>query len=306
MKKNCIHIITSAEINSTKWNEKIDIEKNGLIYSTTNYLNTMADNWCGLVINDYEVIVALPFRKKGFIHYCYTPNFIQQLGIIGIVNEKTVNEIIAAIKKKFRYGSLPFNFLNTPASYLVPYNEKINFTLSLNRPFEEIAKGFRKNLKTNLEKCKFQLFDYIKSIDCETAIELYKGHNGNKMKNVTNSDYQMLIQYCNKNIQKKEEYFTRTIVDENHEILAIALILKDNKRLYNIANTVTPKARALYANHLLLSNIIEEFSEQELLFDFEGSMISGIAAFYAAFGSTQEIYFTHHYNNLPFPLSIIG
>ncbi len=306
MKKNSIHIIPSAEIDSTKWNEKIEIEENGLIYSTTTYLNTLTNDWCGVVVNDYEVIAAVPFRKKGFIQYCYTPNFIQQLGLIGPVNKETAKEIIATIKKKFRYGSMQFNFLNNPTLLFDTYVEKTNFILQLNKSFEEISMEYRKDLKGNLEKCKYQLLVYIKSINCETAIELYKGQYGIKMKNVNNSDYQMLIQYCKKNIQKKEQCFTRAIVNADDEILAIALLFKDEKRLYNIANTVTPKGRALFANHLLLSNIIEEFSKQELLFDFEGSMIPGIAAFYSAFGATQEAYFTHHYNNLPFPLSIIG
>ena len=306
MKKNSIHIIPAAEIDSFKWNEKISNEKNGLIYSTTTYLNTITDNWCGLVVNDYEVIVAVPFRKKGFIQYSYTPNFIQQLGLIGTYNKAIANDIITTIKKKFRYGSLQFNFLNTPSIFLDTYNEKINFTLSLNRPYEEIVKRFRKDLKLNLEKCKSQLLDYIKTTDCNTAIELYQAQYGHKLNNVSNNDYHKLTLFCSKNIKNKEECFTRTIINEEHEILAVALIFKDEKRLYNIANTVTPKGRALFANHLLLSNIIAEFSEQDLLFDFEGSVIPGIKEFYSGFGPSEETYATYHYNNLPFPLSIFS
>ncbi len=306
MKKNSIHIIPSAEIDPNKWNDKIAIEKSGLIYSTTTYLNTLTDFWCGLVVNDYEAIAAVPFRKKGFIHYCYTPNFIQQLGLIGSVNNETAKEMIDLIKQKFRYGSLQFNFSNNPALLFQTYVNKTNFIVDLIKPFEEISKGFRKDLKLNLEKSKYQLFDYTKSIDCKTAIEMYKSQNGYKIKNMSNSDYQMLNHYCNTNIQKKEECFTRAIVNADDEILAIALLFKDDKRLYNIANTVTNEGRALFANHVLISKIIEEFSRHELLFDFEGSMIPGIAAFYSAFGATQEAYFTHHFNNLPFPLSMIG
>lgn len=304
MKKNSIHIIPSAEIDSTQWNEKVKKEKNGLIYSTTTYLNTLTDQWCGVVVNDYELIAAIPFRKKGFIHYCYTPNFIQQLGLIGTYDKETAKEIIATIKKKFRYGSLQFNFSNNPTLLFDTYLEKTNCILQLNQPYEKILLGYRKDLKANLEKCKYQLLEYIKSIDCESAIELYKRQYGNKMKQIGNADYQKLIRYCKINAQQKEHCFTRSIVNENQEIIAVALIFKDEKRLYNIANTVSPKGRALFANHLLLNNIIEEFAGQELIFDFEGSMIPGIKAFYAAFGPSQEMYCTHHYNNLPFPLSI--
>jgi hypothetical protein len=73
--------------------------------------------------------------------------------------------------------------------------------------------------------------------------------------------------------------------------------------LYNIANTVSEKGRKMHANHFLLSKIIEEFSEQPRSFDFEGSVIPGVKEFYTAFGPQKETYFTHQYNNLPFPLS---
>ncbi len=300
MSNRNIHIIPSLAIDDFKWNERIIQEPNGLIYSTTSYLDALTDAWEGLVVNDYETIIAIPIRKKGFMSYCYSPAFIQQLGIIGKLNKNDTDAIIRTIKQKYKYGSLQFNFLNNPSLFTGKIREKTNYIIDLNKPFIDILKCFRKDLKISLEKCKYTFFDYIKHINIETAIEMYQNQYGSKLKSISNKDYQKLISYCNNN---KSNCFTRSIVNERNEILAIALILKDEKRLYNIANTVSEKGREMNANHFLLSKIIEEFSEQPLSFDFEGSVIPGVKEFYTAFGPYKETYYLYHYNNLPFPLS---
>lgn len=301
-----IHIIPAKEIESLQWDEKVRSEENGLIYSTTSYLNSIADDWDGLIVNDYETIIAIPHRKKGIISYCYSPAFIQQLGIIGKYNREEEIKIITAIKKKYKYGSLPFNFLNKLTPNKENFTEKKNYILDLNKPIADIEKKFRKDLKHNLAKSKDKNFVYCKNINFETAIQLYQELYGIRLNKVKHNDYQNLIQYCKCENEKNGSCFTRSIVDDNNEILAVAVILKDEKRLYNIANSVSRSGRILLANHYLFSKIIEEFSEQALLFDFEGSVLPGVKEFYIAFNPFEETYLTLRYNNLPFPFSILS
>jgi hypothetical protein len=303
---NNIHIIPSKEIDAIKWDEKIRNEKNGLIYSTSSYLNLITDAWDGLIVNDYQTIVAIPHRKKGIIEYCYSPPFMQQLGIIGKYSKEEGINIINTIKQKYKYGSLQFNFLNKIFPTEGNFTEKKNFLIDLNKPFREIENNFRKDLKLTLEKCKLIPFKYINNIDFETAIQLYQAYYGNRLNHVKSKDYQNLIHYCQVDREKTGSCFTRSVVNDNNEILAVAVLLKDEKRLYNIANSVSPIGRELHANHYLIYNIIKEFAEQALYFDFEGSVIPGVKEFYKAFGPEEETYFTHQFNNLPFPLSLFA
>jgi hypothetical protein len=55
------------------------------------------------------------------------------------------------------------------------------------------------------------------------------------------------------------------------------------------------------ANHFLLDRMIKEFSGQQLVLDFEGSQIAGIAEFYRQFGSTPEPYPFLRFSQLPVP-----
>ena len=78
-----IEILSSSDINKEKWNHCISTNANGLIYSTTDYLDAMAQNWHGIVINDFQAVMPLPWKKKFGILYAYTPPFMQQLGVCG-------------------------------------------------------------------------------------------------------------------------------------------------------------------------------------------------------------------------------
>ena len=110
-----ISIIPSHQINFTKWDNCISQSSNDIIYAHSFYLNAMCDTWCGLIIDDYKTVLPVPFRKKFSITYCYTPAFIQQLGLFG--NEKIFNEsIIQSIKKHFLFGDLMLNFENKISS----------------------------------------------------------------------------------------------------------------------------------------------------------------------------------------------
>ena len=111
LKNPILQIIPSNQIDKAKWDACVANNSNGLIYATTAFLNAMAKEWKGIVINDYETIFPLCIKQKFGIEYLYTPPFIQQLGFIG--NNELVNKnVIAAIFEKVKYGSVNLNFSN--------------------------------------------------------------------------------------------------------------------------------------------------------------------------------------------------
>jgi hypothetical protein len=48
--------------------------------------------------------------------------------------------------------------------------------------------------------------------------------------------------------------------------------------------------------------LFKEFTNQEMLFDFEGSDLQGVQKFYEKFGAINQPYFHWHYNLLPKPI----
>ena len=88
-----IKCVTYQQIDKQKWDGCIDKAVNGLVYAYSFYLDEIADNWDALILNDYEAVMPLTWRKKYGIHYLYQPFFCASLGIF--TEQKIADELTA-------------------------------------------------------------------------------------------------------------------------------------------------------------------------------------------------------------------
>ncbi len=285
-----LQTIPSNNINSSKWNKCVDTQ-NAKIYFRFEYLNLMADNWIGIVLNDYEAIFPICYRKKIGIIYSYTPAFIQQLGWIG--NAIEWNIIENCVFKFVSYGDIMLN--NDSIENL---QEKANYILSLNQSYQNIYDNYKSDLKQNLKKAAKENLIYSESSNVDDAIALYKNIYANRMNATNENDFANFTKLC-KQFQQTGNCIVREVRNNENNLLSIALLLKDNCRLYNLANSTTELGRKTEANHFLIDRILDEFSGSNMIFDFEGSDLPGVKAFYQKFGAVNEPYFHWHFNNLP-------
>ena len=103
-----IKYLEQHEIDKSAWDKCIEQSPNGLIYGYSFYLDHMADHWDGLVMNDYEAVFPLPWRKKYGIHYLYQPFLTAQLGLFGKeINASLLNEFLQTIPKKIQTLGIP-------------------------------------------------------------------------------------------------------------------------------------------------------------------------------------------------------
>ena len=100
-----IQFFTRKEIDIQKWNECIDNAANGLIYAYSYYLDAVCNNWDAIVINNYEAVMPLPWRKKYGLRYVYQAAFIQRLGIFG-------NNFLHSIDLVYKKAEKHFSFLH--------------------------------------------------------------------------------------------------------------------------------------------------------------------------------------------------
>lgn len=293
-------IIPSTKIDTAKWDACVANNSNGLIYAYSFYLNAMAAEWHGLVMHDYETIFPIPFKKKLGIQYLYMPAFTQQLGFIGNLN--LVNEqAITAIQSFVKYGTPYLNFSNQLLAQQQHCSSLNNFIIQLQQSYTAIKSKYKKTIDYSLAKAaKFEL-KYIASNDIQEAVTLYQQYNKSNMQHVAASDYNNLIKLLLQ-LNNNNQVIIRKAVSNKNELMSIALLMKDNKRYYNIIN-VTPEAgRKCEANYFLYDNILKELAEQPMIFDFEGSDLPGVQKFYEKFGAENQPYFHWHYNLLPKPI----
>ena len=294
---NHIRYLTSGQIDRLKWDACIDSAHNGLVYGYSWYLDHMARHWHALVMNDYEAIMPLTWNKKYGIAYLYQPAFTQQLGIFSHlpVQPALVSLFIKSIPARFRFIEIFLNYSNPCADAGKVHN---NLVLPLQAGFEQVKKGFSKELLQNVNRAaKFNL-QYRKSDDFSKAIHLFRKTYSSVLSHVSAADYANFESMCSASLKNKT-VIVREVTGENEELLAICLFLKDHRRVYNLMSTTSETGRHREANHFLLYECIREFAGQDLILDMEGSDIPGIYNFYKKFGAVNEPYFFLRINNLP-------
>jgi hypothetical protein len=255
----------------------------------------MAKHWDAIVLNDYEAVMPLTWNKKYGIAYLYQPPFTQQLGIFSKVKtDHAIQQLfIDEVKQRFRFAELYVNF---PVD-----NAQVNFVLPLQQPYQLTRQYYKNDLVKNLKHAaKFKL-SYVLSDDVQAAIHIYQLHYADRTPHVKQQDYERFLALC-QSAKQQNLLLIRTILNSEGNLLAVALLLKDKHRIYNLLSTVTKEGRQCEANHFLFDKLIQEFSEQNIVLDFEGSSIAGIADFYQKFGAVNEPYFLLRYNHLPWPV----
>ncbi|MEQ1624040.1 MAG: hypothetical protein ABL870_05070 [Sediminibacterium sp.] len=303
--QTAIKLCASHEIDPLKWNSCIANNANGLIYSQYQYLSQLTKNWSAIVIGDYAAILPLPWNQKWGIRYYQAIPFVQQLGLIGNIDKFQIPRVLELIKKYAKYGDLFFNYRNKELAMTVPTLTKTNLVLDLRQDYISTAKNYKKDLTQNLEKAKKHHPIYQTNTQFSNTLEIYQQQYGNRINWISQSDFQKLTNVLAFYASTKQCIIRELIDQTTEELLASAILLKDNKRLYLLINAITPKGRQQSSNHLLIDQIIHEFSESDLLLDFEGSEIPGVKDFYMNYNPIVQPYYHFHHNSLVWPFNLL-
>ncbi|MEP6712100.1 MAG: hypothetical protein ABJA37_06790 [Ferruginibacter sp.] len=300
--------IPYKNIDKNKWDTCIKNAINGLIYAQSFYLDNIAENWDALVLNDYEAIMPLTWKKKWGIKYLYQPSFIQQGGVFSKekISPKTLQLFIEAAYAKFGFAEFTLNYLNKPGEdkMLGEILMRNNFIRQLGSGYENIFNSYSPYIKQHLTRLfKFSM-QYRHYDNYKEVITLYKKLYHERMPSVYDKDFVQLEKIC-KALQQNNRLIIRNIYAiDGEELLAAAVILKDDKRLYNIVSCIMPRGKKLLANYFLYDELIKEFADENIILDFEGSDIEGVAYFYNKFSESNQQYPFIKFNRLPLPFKL--
>jgi hypothetical protein len=272
------------QLNIEKYDACIHNAVNSRIYAFSWYLDIVADHWDALVLNDYEAVMPLPWRQKYFIKYIYPPAWTQQLGVFSgnEISESLILEFIKAIPKKFKKVTIQFNSGNIFKHK--NNSERVNYILPLNKPYEEIYKGFNANRKRDLKKGLKKNYSIDKNITPKEFLDFYL--NEPKSYNVDNKQ----INTIKKLVNSKNEASQIWGIRNDHKLEASILFLIGKNRITNLLPITSNFGKEKSLTTLLINEMFEINQNSTKIFDFEGSMIKGVAGFYRSFGVKFENY----------------
>lgn len=295
-----IAYLTSDKIDKVKWDNCISNASNGLIYGFSYYLDVMAENWDALVLNDYEAVMPLTWKKKYGIHYLYQPFLTAQLGVFGKnITEKICGDFIQAIPSKFRYIDISLNsghIVSAPSGYSLL---RINHILDLNKSYEELYKNYRENIQRNIKKAEQAGCKVEKGFDVEKVIQLALQQMKSRSKETEDNVNRFRNLYRLLDQAKKELTYGISL---NDELLASAVFFFSHNRAYYILVGNHPDGKTLGASHALIDAFIKDHAGKNIILDFEGSDIPSLAFFYKSFGAVEIAYPQLKINRLPFYL----
>lgn len=301
-----IQYIRHAQIDKTKWDARIRDSDFPLPYAMSWYLDASTGmSWDALIGGDYQYVMPLPVTQKiPFFPQVYQPILTQQLGVFGeAVNRELLQLFLHHLPPVFGRTALPLHAQNPDLSETLPHvRQRSNLVLDLSLSYPDIRQGYAHGLQQRLKKAK----NNLKIQECDD-VDAFVGFCSATLREklpYNRKDRQQLRSLLLAIKHHKAGRMYR-VVDPSDHTCAMGLFLVFGGRVINIMNAVTDPGRKQAALHFLFDNIIRKFQGQAAVFDFEGSEIPGVRAFFESFGSKNEPYTFFEKGILPGWLRVI-
>lgn len=291
--------IKHREIDDEKWTRCIENANNSRIYANNWHLDRTAVVWDAFIYGDYRFVMPVPVKIKFGITYIYQPLFCQQLGIFPEPDKEIAELFYNALCTKFRFCDVHINSQNPAllSNNTMSFFPRVNYLLDLQYNYKSLAKSYSTNTKRNIAKAAGNNFQFITGIQLEEYIEFRLQNLPDKFPKEEINKLKSAISFG----QFKGIGEIYGVYSSENELCAAVYFCKWKNRVIYL-NAVTNKTgKELGAMYFLVDSFLKENAERDLILDFEGSMVPGVARFYSGFGAVTETYHQLKFNRLPLP-----
>ena len=252
---------------------------------------------------DGSIQAALPYliRKRLWMRYIVMP---QQTQIGGIwLREDVANtpdkvtticqlfaEQLSALKLHYYYQHYPIHSAAVEDMRTLGFTtkERVTYRIEDVLNLDKVIAAFSKNKKRQLQKAL--------SLHAETNMnveDFYRYHVQclhNQGKQISYSREFLLV--LERKARRLNQCQILSICNADNEVLAAAFLVWDKHSMYYLIPCYNPQHKDSGASALLVLEAIKLARQQGVAFDFEGSMIKGVANHYKQFGSTRTLYYS--------------
>ncbi len=295
-----VKFLNSNEINVNKWNRVLNEFEGAKLYARPYFLNSVARNWGAFVADDYKYIMPVVYARKWGIKYTYQPPFCQQLGVFSAekINAEIIQIFLTNLKVKFKYIIYNFNSFNPLPE---EFKQSSNYLLDLKNDYSFLKKNFSKNTKRNILKVSKNKIQIRETNDVKHILNFASEHiNFNFVK----KDFIVLENMIKIGIEQKKLKVLEA-VSVSYTVLSLVFFYFDEGRIHYLLGINSPEGKKQKTAFLLFDKTIEKYANSNLILDFEGSNIPGVARFFKGWGAKEENYGSVKINNLTFPFNII-
>lgn len=252
---------------------------------------------------DGEIIAVMPYllRKRAWMKYIVMPQQTQIGGIwisstTLLDSEVDVTTICEAFTQYLNAMGLSYYYqhypINSPAiepMRVRGFNtkERVTYRIEDLSDLDKVIAAFSKNKKRQLQKALSLHADRTLHVE-----DFYRFHvsclqqKGKQISYVR--EFLLVLERKTKRLGQSQILAIR---NADNELLAAAFLVWDKHSMYYLIPCYSEVYKDSGASALLVLEAIKLAREKGVAFDFEGSMIKGVAQHYKQFGSTRTLYY---------------
>ena len=293
-----IQYLSHNQIDKKKWDATN--AACGNIYAFSWYLDVVHPQWEALVEDDYQTVMPLTGGKKFGIQYLFQPYFVQQLGVFSklpMTAEKT-EAFLKAIPAKFRFAEIRLNENNTFDGSLQGVEYHRNVLLDLNQDYESIRAKYHQNTKRNLAKAENNSLQVVNTVIPYHVVALFTDNRGALLDKWGDVEYARLTALTKVAVSRDSAFILGVTEKGVGQLICAAIFMKTNDRITFLFSGLTVEGKQRQAMTFLLDQVIQQYANQPMTFDFEGSDDENLARFYLGFGGHEVKYPSYTFNRL--------
>lgn len=251
-----------------------------------------------------EIQAALPYllRKRAWMKYIIMPQQTQIGGIwvsdaVLADSENRVADICQDFARQLAEMGLSYYYqhypIGSPAAEQMraqgfKVKERITYRIEDLSNLDKVINAFSKNKKRQLQKALSLHADMKMNVE-----DFYRFHMRclqEQGKQISYSrEFLLVLERKTARLQQSQ---LLSICNADNEVLAAAFLIWDKHSMYYLIPCYDQKYKDSGAGALLVLEAIKLARQKGVAFDFEGSMIRGVANHYKQFGSTPTTYYS--------------
>ncbi len=298
-----LYLFERHQIDDSLWNRTVNTSLYGYPYAYTWYLDAVCEQWKALANDDFSLIFPIPIKQKLGIKYVYTPWWTQQLGLLTTArdNEKILPTIIKAVMSRVKHINLMLHY-GTPIELLRELPKTKIFThttyqLNLVHEYSQIWNGYTDKRRNNIRKALLEGLEVHQHIHFEEFMTFFHIRAYRNSEFLTSAQIQVLGRLLIEALDRNRCELWG--VYKGRALIAVAAFIRSEHYWVYIASATSLTGRKTHAMSLLLDRFFYEHSQENMIFDFEGSDIDTIAKFFKGFGAFPVTYYRLWYWDLP-------
>ncbi len=278
-------IIDRRQINTEWWDNLVKSNVSHTVYNLSSYLDSVSENWCILTNKNHTGGIALPYKIKLGIKFCYTPFFVSFLEWMG-TEPSNWNECLELIHREFKsfhlfvkqgFNTEKINIYQTiPADKIPQINSQ---AIRMLKKFEQSG------MSISFTKSPEQIIDIIQT-------ELPR-----KVRSLNTNSLKRLAHLVDQFNQLELAHFVT--VKNNEKVVGGLILIQFNETILYLKGAFYPEAKKKGAMYASMQYSIDFAQANNLNFDFGGSQVEGVRRFNLNLGGTDLYYNTLTWDNSP-------